>query len=111
MPTLPHRTHPTSQSQLRPSWHAPAALGLLGWAGGVCRRHVGRAGCQSHWAGALSQPLATVSHLSATVGGGGRTMFRTAGGGGGGKIGRTGGGRERGGSLEVALKVQCGHGG
>lgn len=79
MSTPPRHTHPTPQSQLRPTWHTPAALGMPGWVGGVCHRHVGRAGCQSHWAGTRSQPLAALSHLSVTVGGGGRMMFSTPG--------------------------------
>ena len=40
MSTSPHHTHPASQAQLCPTWHTPVTLGMPGWAGGICRRHV-----------------------------------------------------------------------
>lgn len=65
--TWPHP--PASRSQPSPTWHTPVALGMLGWAGGVCMSQVrGQRGRQSHQAGALAQPRAAVTHLSVTTG-------------------------------------------
>lgn len=99
----PHPT--TSQSQLSPTWHALAALGAPGWAGGLCRRCVGGAGCRNQEAGALSQSLAAMTQLSGTAGGGGEQCSEfSARWGGEGDWARPWGG----GSLEMALKSDLG---